>query len=169
MRFADFPPNLRPALDELKEYMSSHESFDDFLAIVQTGTDDYHRHRNAERVLTILRNLSIQQIEDRTKALEKARRRGTTYHYRQKSAILEQELATLKNRNLRLQQYKDALVAFLLYRAENHVLDEPLTWTVGQDVPQIPKRSSLPTHSSPKFEIPAEFLCPISAELMEGT
>lgn len=157
----------RPALDELKEFLTSHESFDDFLAITQTGTDDYHRHKNAEKVLSILRGLAQQQIEEKAKALENAQRRETSYYYRQKAAGIERDLATLKNRSLRLQQYKDALVAFLLYRAENRVLDDPLTWSIGEDVPQIPKKSRVPSSNTPKFEIPAEFLCPISTEPME--
>jgi uncharacterized protein YegL len=157
----------RPALDELKEYLSSHESFDDFLAITQAGTDEYHRHRNSAKVLDILRALTQRQVEEKTKALDNARRRGTMYSYRQQSDAIQRDLATLKNRNIRLLQYKDALVAFLLYRADNRVLDEPLIWTVGQDVPQVSTKSTLPSHNVPKLEIPTDFLCPISAELME--
>ena len=146
-----------------------HESFDDFLAIIQTGTDDYHRHRNTEKVLKILNALSEQQMQDQIKVLADARLRSTSYYNQQRSTALEKELATLKNRILQVQRYNEALIAFLLYRAENCVLDEPLTWAIGDGVPQSRKESCVPNQNDSKFEIPAGFLCPISTELMEGT
>jgi hypothetical protein len=51
---AENPAYHLPNSDELKEYLRSHESFDDCLAIVRTGRDDFQRRLNAEKVLKIL-------------------------------------------------------------------------------------------------------------------
>ena len=126
------------------------------LAIVRTGTEDFHRTRNAEKVLDILRGLAKQQVQFKTKELEGFKNRATSYYYRQRASTAEREMATLKNRVLRLQQYTDALVAFLLYRADNSQLDGLLTWTVGETaIPKIPKKT-VHVHNGPTFEIPAE-------------
>lgn len=59
-----------PGPDELKEYIRSHESYDDFIAIVGTGKDDYHRRQNAKKVFEILKQLHDQRIESKRKQLE---------------------------------------------------------------------------------------------------
>jgi hypothetical protein len=54
-----------------------------------------------------------------------------------------------------------------VYRAENRNLNEPLTWTVGQDVPEVSPTSHTPSSENPEFNIPHELLCPISTDLVE--
>ncbi|KAF2114818.1 hypothetical protein BDV96DRAFT_575954 [Lophiotrema nucula] len=158
----------RLALDELKTFLAQHESFDDMIGIVLTGTDAFRRQKNAEKVLQILRQLADQAIDSKSKELDNMRRRATNYLYRRQAESLESDLAALKNRSIRLQQYQDGLCAFLLYRADNATssVTEPLTWTVGATMPQVPKKAQMIQHFA-NFEIPAEFLCPISTELME--
>lgn len=51
---AENPAYHLPDSDELKEYLRAHESFDDCLAIVRTGEDDYQRRLNAGKVLQVL-------------------------------------------------------------------------------------------------------------------
>ncbi|KAJ4303176.1 hypothetical protein N0V90_002069 [Kalmusia sp. IMI 367209] len=156
----------RPALDELREYLSQHESFDDMLAITQSGYNEFQRSENAAEVLEVLRLLLQQNINSKEKELE-IRRGLTNHHRRHFMQNIERDLANLKNRTIRLSQYRDALIAFLLYRADNRVLDQVMTWTVGDEVPRIPKSSVLPRSDASKFEIPMDYLCPISTDLME--
>ncbi|KAF2789615.1 hypothetical protein K505DRAFT_341133 [Melanomma pulvis-pyrius CBS 109.77] len=157
----------QPTLTELKEFLATHESFPDMLAIVRSGNDDFHRTEIAGKVLQLLRGLAKQQIQLKKQELEDVRHRATQFFYRQKAQNITRDVATLTNRLLRLKQYNNLLQAFLLYRAENDKLDEPLTWTVGQTtVPRILKKTDVSYHNL-NFEIPQDYLCPISAELME--
>lgn len=54
----------RPALDELKEYLAEHESFEDMLAITQSGIGESHQAMNAVQALEILRLLLSRQVCD---------------------------------------------------------------------------------------------------------
>ena len=158
----------RPALNEMKAYLVEHESFGDMLAIVRSGTYNVNRQDHAEWILKILRILAEKEAEHMAEELENTRRRATSYFYRQKAERMEGELATLKNRSIRLQQYSEALSTFLLYRADNTSAEtsEPLTWTVGSEIPKVRKTSSI-SQDDLDFNVPAEYLCPISAEIME--
>lgn len=156
----------RPILDDMKAFLSTHESFVDMLAIVRCGTTESHREINAEKVMTILRGLAEQEIQAKAKELENIRLRGTNYYYRRQAENIERDLAILKNRSIRLHQYKDALAAFLIYRAENASIDDVLVWNIsdGNTVPQVPKQADA-FYDLPEFEIPRDYLCPISSEI----
>ncbi|ORX96291.1 hypothetical protein BCR34DRAFT_619726 [Clohesyomyces aquaticus] len=161
------PAVERPALDELKTFLLEHESFCDMMAIIRSGEDDEERQENAAKVLKLLRDMADAEIKHKTKNLESTRRRATQRYYRQEADRIEQEISTLKNRCIRMSKYEDALCAWLLYRCEHEsAFDEPLTWTPGAAIPSVPKKTSVPQLSQ-DYEIPNEYLCPISSELME--
>ena len=154
-----------PDSDELKEYLKSHESYDDFLAIVNTGKDDYHRRQNAEKVLQILQQLHEQQIDCKRKELEGFRQRASQQWFRNQSERINREMNVLINRSLRLQKYKNLLCAWLIACLGNASASDPLLWTPGDIMPKLYK--SLPPTDSPKFEVPREFYCPISNDVMQ--
>ncbi|KAF2463700.1 uncharacterized protein BDR25DRAFT_245013 [Lindgomyces ingoldianus] len=161
------PAFERPALDELKTYLSEHESFGDMLAIIRSAPDDFLCHKNAEKVLELLRDLANEEMKKKSKNLEDTRRQATRRHYRQQADRIEQDLATLKNRSVRMETYKNALLAWLLYRAEHESnFHEPLTWTLGQAIPSVPKKSTA-IYDGPDFDTPNDYICPISSELMD--
>lgn len=138
------------------------------LAIVHTGTDDFLRHKNAQKVLKILRQLYEQEIQAKTEALNSSRLRSTERWFRQEADRIERQINILKDRSIQLCQYEDLLSAFLLYRSENaSTLDAPLTWTagIGHSVPTLARTTHVP-HDTPKFTIPHHLLCPISTEIM---
>lgn len=149
------------------EYLLGHSSFEDMLAIVRTGLSDEHRLQNALKVLNILGQLDQQQITAKTDELDAARRMATSSYYRARLTSSQLELSALSNRLVRMQRFADPLCAFLAYRAENAgSLPEPQTWRPGAAVPSFAGHQPTP-YTGPTFEIPAEFLCPISGELME--
>jgi hypothetical protein len=154
-----------PGPDELKEYIRYHESYDDFLAIVGTGKDDYNRRQNAEKVFEILRQLHDQQIRVKQKELERLRQRVSQWYYRDRSENIDREINVLNNRSLRLQKYKSLLCAWLIACLGNVSVPDPLTWRPGEVIPQVYK--TLPTMESPKFEVPREYYCPISNDVMQ--
>jgi hypothetical protein len=154
-----------PGIDALKDYMKSHESYDDFLAIISTGKDDYHRRRNAEKVLEILKQLHDQQIDAKRKELEGLRQLASLWYYRTQSESIDCEINILNNRSLRLQKYKNLLCVWLIACLGNASASDPLVWTPGDVMPKLYK--SLPPTGSPEFELPRDFYCPISNDVME--
>ncbi|KAF2866573.1 hypothetical protein BDV95DRAFT_203345 [Massariosphaeria phaeospora] len=158
-----------PSLIDLQIFLNKHESWEDFLAIISTGTSDFHRQSNADKVLEVLCRLERRKVEERTQSLEATRRSGTAYTYHRVAIDLEREVGTLKNRVIRLEHLKDLLCVYLVDhagKAENLEDSVPLTWVLGDPIPQVPKKVSI-VHKSPKFKVPAEYICPITGELME--
>ena len=137
------------------------------VAIVRSGISERYRQQNASKVLKLLAQLDQQQITAKTKELEAARRRATSYYYRAQVTASERELTTLSNRLARMERFADALCVFLTYRAEHtEYLPEPETWRPGAATPSTTTQRPA-TYNSPTYEIPTELLCPISGELME--
>jgi hypothetical protein len=153
-----------PDIDGLKEYIKSHESYDDFLAIIGRGKDDYHRRQNAEKVFEILKQLHDQRIDVKWKKLERLRQRASQWYYRSQSEELDHEINTLNNRSLRLQKYKSLLCAWLIACLGDTRASDPLMWKPGDIMPTLYK--TLPPTDSPTFEVPREYYCPISNDLM---
>ncbi|KAF1351667.1 hypothetical protein EJ07DRAFT_168877 [Lizonia empirigonia] len=152
------PGGERLALDELKEYLLGHSSFEDMLAIVRAGIPKQGCLQNAHKVLNILGQLDQQQIAAKTDELEVLK---------QKTTSSPSELSALSNRLLRMERFADSLCAFLTHRAENAgSLPEPQSWRPGAAAPLFAGQQSAP-YTGPKFQIPTEFLCPISSEIME--
>jgi len=157
-----------PDSDELREYLRSHESFDDFLAIVRTGKDDFQRRLNAEKVLKILQQLDTLQIEAKTKELERLRLRSTHYLYRTQVDNIERDLNTVKNRYMRLKHYTTLLCAWLLTcLGEDESRPDPLLWEPGDSMPEVLKALYQDGQTGPKFEILRDLCCHISSDIMD--
>ncbi|KAI4936692.1 hypothetical protein J4E86_011309 [Alternaria arbusti] len=155
-----------PEPDELKEYLRSHESYDDFLAIVNTGKDDYHRRQNAEKVLQILQQLHEQQIDSKREELGKLRQQASQQWLRNRSEHIDREINVLSNRSLRLQKYKSLLCAWLIACLGNTLVSDPLTWKPGDIIPNVYKE--IQATDQPRFEVPREYCCPISNDVMQN-
>lgn len=157
-----------PTPDELKEYLKAHESYDDFLAIVNTGRDDFHRRLNAEKVMLILQQVHEQEIKAKSKELEALRQQNSHYAFRTLSIPLNRALNTLRNLESRLQKHKTLLCAwFLTCLDHGSPRPNPLAWTPGDDIPKVYKTVQKSDSPSRFFEIPREYCCHISNELME--
>ncbi|KAF2012520.1 hypothetical protein BU24DRAFT_484177 [Aaosphaeria arxii CBS 175.79] len=153
----------RPSLDEMKGFLSSHESFSDMLAIVQTGVTSSKRQLNAEEILKLLDGLAREQIMAESEELRHLHDTGINQRQRRKTEELESSLAALKNRVIRLRMYRDALSAFLVYRSEHSIVAEPMPPLAGE----APGSSSVSHfHNCPHFDIPTEMTCPITSDLM---
>lgn len=149
----------------MKEYLKTHESYDDFLAIVSTGKDDYHRRQNAEKVLEILQQLQRQQMKVKQKELEGLRQRASQWYFRNEAEKINREVNILSNRSLRLEKYKNLLCVWLIACVGNSSAPDPLTWKPGDTVPTVYKQ--VPPRDGPKFDIPRDFCCQISNEVMQ--
>ncbi|KAH5067630.1 peptidylprolyl isomerase [Parastagonospora nodorum] len=163
------PTHHLPDVDELKEYLKTHESFDDFLTIIRAGHIDYQRRLNAEKVLQIIQHIDALQIEAKTKELEKPRNRTTHYLYRMQVYNLELGLNTPINRSLRLKTCKSLISARLLTcLGPEGASAYPLVWRPGEPIPKLPKRLKEQAGTNvPKFQTPREYCCHISSEIME--
>lgn len=155
-----------PDSDELKEYLKSHESYDDFLTIVNTCKDDYHRRQNAEKVLQIVQQLHEQQIDSKWEEAEGLRQRASQQWFRNRSELIDREMSVLSNRSLRLQKYKSLLCAWLIVCLGNTFVSDPLTWKPGDIIPNVYK--VLPAIDQPGFEVPREYCYPISNDVMQN-
>jgi hypothetical protein len=166
---AEDPAFPRPDSDELKEHLKSHESYDDFLAIIRTGKDDYQRRRNAEKVLEILQQLDDQQTEAKSDKLETLKRRASLYVLRTQADKIERELGILKNRYLGLRKYRNLLLAWFLNTVSNltGISSDPLAWRPGDAVPAALKTLEFHANTEPKFEMPRQYCCHISSGVME--
>jgi hypothetical protein len=166
---AEDPAFPRPDSDELKEYLKALESYDDFLAIIRTGESDFQRRRNAEKVLEILQQIDDQRIKERSQKLESLKQEASHYHVRTQADEIEQELGVLKNRCLGLQNYRSLLLAWFLTSVVDHggASSDPLTWRPGDAIPTVPMALDPPMYTGPAFEIPREYCCHISSEVME--
>lgn len=157
--------NERLTLDELQEFLLAHESFDDFLAIIIACRTSTQKYANARKVLKILRQLDEQLIVSKSKELENARNRGSSYHFRMVATDLQRDLTALINRCQRMDRFNDSLCEFLVYRADNAgVLPDIMPWSLGQPVPRVSRQN---VYQGPIFDLPHELLCPISGEIME--
>lgn len=180
---AEYPGSERLTLEELKgisiwlkrtktmltetEYLLGHSSFDDMLAIVRAGIGDHQRAQNASKVLKILGQLDRQRIAAVSEKLEWYRQSATSIYYRMGAIASERDLTTLSNRFARMERSTDSLCAFLVYRAENAgSLPDPLVWRPGAAAPTA-RVESTSIYRVPRFEVPAELLCPISSDLMD--
>jgi hypothetical protein len=107
------PAYPRPDSDELKEHLKAHKSYNDFLAIIRTGKDDYQRRRNAEKVLEVLQQLGDQEIKVKSERLKNLKCHASLYVFRTQADKIKQGLGILKNKCLSLQKYKSLLAWFL--------------------------------------------------------
>ncbi|OCL07298.1 hypothetical protein AOQ84DRAFT_342003 [Glonium stellatum] len=160
-------------LDELKASLGESDSFSDMLSIVKFGATTLIRRRNAEKVVKIMDGLTSQELKGLTTQLEKLKVNSTRHRYRTQAESLAGRIAKLKDLKAHFNRRGDieALCDFLVYRAENsEILDEPLTWRIGDAVPRVPKAVPDTTSSAlarVKYSMPPEYLCPISQELLE--
>jgi hypothetical protein len=154
----------------MKSSISEHESFTVMLYIVH-DTMSSRRRDVASKLLVVLSGLASQQLSKSLQRLEFLKQHVTIAHYRVQAANCESEITKLKTFTAGLDVHKQAVIDFLIYRASNmEAFDEEWTWTLGSDIPKIPKKLSDTSSNhmlQERFSIPDNFLCPISREVMD--
>jgi hypothetical protein len=66
-----------------------------------------------------------------------------------------------------MERFAESLCEFLSYHAENcTTIQDLVSWQPGDVVPVTATQKSTP-YAGPTFELPVEFTCPISSDLME--
>ena len=149
--------------------ITEHESFDDMVIIVHDALLS-KRQEAASKVLGILSGLASQELSSRLLRLDELKTRVTTAYYRRQVTDCEADITKLKTFIAGLNAHKQGICDFLLYRAANSILlDEQLFWKIGDPIPQVPKKTSdvrSNALSEEEFAIPANYLCPISREVM---
>ncbi|KAL6704640.1 hypothetical protein ACN47E_008037 [Coniothyrium glycines] len=157
-----------PDLDDLKEYLRTHESYEDFLAIVGTGDKRKSRVRNANVVMNILDQLHRQQVNNKLEELKTTQLHATRYLYRRRLDNINQELGVLNNRFSRMQKHRDKLCAWLVATTStDFTASDPLVWRPGDAIPQLYRPSQPNSTPQEQFEIPLDYCCPISSEIMD--
>lgn len=66
-----------------------------------------------------------------------------------------------------MKRFNNSLVAFLVYRAENAgSIPDIQTWRPGAPIPRASRKEAV-YFDGPTFNVPVEYLCPISSEMMQ--
>lgn len=119
-----------------------------------------------DKVLEILDGLLSWELSYRLAEIQSLRGRATRGYLQDVDADNEAKITRLNSLIAGIHAHKRAISDFLLFRAANRaVLEESWTWTVGQAVPT--GRNSTSTADVLIEEIPHQFRCPISHELLE--
>jgi len=152
--------------EDVKEELCKHESFTDMIAIVAASPESQRQHA-ATRVLAILNNITANQLSHQMKKVARLRQQ-----FRYGPAIIlnqrTQEVKSRKSFYAGLRTHEQQVKDFLVYRSMAFTPSSVRwTWSVGDDVPTSSAShfniSALPDHVT---EIPDEFRCPISHDVM---
>ncbi|KAG8158916.1 hypothetical protein KVR01_011359 [Diaporthe batatas] len=157
------------SLEESKEGLMAHNSFEDMIAIV-AKTSGQSKDRMAREVLSLFACLLCLEINAKEDNLERARRSvSSRYVWHTAIHTLESELGELKAFGASLKANEEALAQFLMFRAS--FLDlEAVTrwnWSFGDPVPLVSRPRGLPVLPERITDVPSHLKCPISHALME--
>ena len=149
--------------------LASHESFEDMIGTIQ-AVNSRMQATVANHLLRMWSEITSADLKASLKHLEFLEQRLSQYHYQRELRSRESHHIELKTLLVGINAHKQSLCDFLLYRAANsESLDDQWRWDFGDAIPKMPKVSSdnEPNNELAEFQIPDEFLCAISRELMD--
>lgn len=158
-------------LEDVKEQLLKHESFDDMVAMVAEAS---RRQRAAATdVVVLLCTMIGHEILQTSKQIEKCRERSRfSRRVQQELSHLETVADRLKLTFAGLKTHGDATCDFLMFRASNLTsasLSRKWQWTLSEEsMPTARSAAShIPTLPADVTEVPDELRCPVSHSLME--
>lgn len=156
------------SLEESKDSLLAHESFEDMLAIIAT-TSERRKDWMTRRVLALLTSLLCSKINKQEKALETERGSAFGPVWRTRISGLESDLQATKAFRASLKVHEEALTQFLRFRSSRLDLEaaQRWTWSLGDPVPADSESTMIPMLPYDITEVPRHLRCPISHKLME--
>ena len=152
--------------EDVKEQLCKHESFTDMVAII-AASPDWLRQNAARSVLTILNNITANQLSHQMKEVARLRQQfrygpATTLNQR------TQEVKRQKTFYAGLRTHEQLIKNFLVYRAAVFTPNSARwTWSPGDDVPSSStSHFNIPALLDELTEIPDEIRCPVSHKVM---
>ena len=163
LRVAQIAALVTP-LDDVKDWIENHESFDDVLRIIQQ-VDEYAQRTVAKKLITAMSEHAGSRLRH-TKDASNNRDQYTQWW--RNDAVHEQnrsEIEAMEKFIANLHHHQTAIADWLMYRSRM-LDDEPeWEWYAGQPVPGM----AIPTvfaSDELRLSIPDEYLCAISHELL---
>ena len=155
-------------LDDMKEWLSSYESFEDLLAMVKTT--QWQKRTLASKILDFLSILTTREISEVAKELVKARSWASRIYLTDSLRPTEVRADNLRRVIGGLSNYQDALCDFLIFKSEGWSGDASFTWKYGDKIPQDETVNTGDNQVIDFFDqltIPDDLLCPISHVVFE--
>jgi ubiquitin-protein ligase len=156
------------SLDDVKEWLSSHESFEDMGAIV-ASVQSYRERVVAEEVVDFVSLLTSRELLERSRQRAKLRTWATRIYVADTGPGFELQVSALRRLLSGLNVYKAELVDLIILKALSWTEKEEFPWTFGRPIPDMRSPSSV-IESFDVTEhpnIPHEIVCPISHTVFE--
>jgi ubiquitin-protein ligase/Mg-chelatase subunit ChlD len=155
-------------LDDMKNWLADHESFEDMVAIVASACG-YDKRAAAEEVLDFASMLTSRELVAKGKKFVTTRSWATRSYMAGSIAPLDLQVGSLRRLLGGLNIYRPALCDFLLFKAQSLTEVEDFNWTYGEPIPRTETASSLAAilQVADGFSIPPEIVCPISQAVFE--
>jgi hypothetical protein len=133
------PTSVSTPLEEAKEELAAHESFQDIVQTVKE-TPKYLQESIATDMLVLLINVTLKDVRNQQETVANQRRRTWALGHAVLS-LAEQRLAVLKKTLIGLIRHKAVLTDFIIFRARS---DTSFTlqnwyWNIGDRVPTTGK------------------------------
>jgi ubiquitin-protein ligase len=156
------------SLEDVKEWLTDHESFDDMLAIV-ASTSSYRKRAMAEEVLEFATLLASRELRGKSKEYSDMRSWATRLFLLNGLAGYELRMVAIRKVIGGLNFHKAALCDFIIFKAQGSKVGQSFTWTYGQPIPST--ESGSPPASvfemTEESSIPSDIICPISQAVFE--
>jgi len=156
------------SLDDVKEWLSSHESFEDMVAIV--ASVDAHRKRVvAEEVVEFVSLLTSRELLERGRQRAILRTWATRTYVADTAPGFELQLGSLRRLLSGLYVHKAPLVDLIVLKALGWTEKEKFPWTYGEPIPDMSSSSSViqSLDVTGHLNTPPEIVCPISHAVFE--
>lgn len=125
------PTAISTPLEEIKEELAAHESFEDIVLTVKE-TPEYRQGSIATNLLVLLINVMLKSVRGQQESVDHQRRRAWAIGSAQID-VAQERLRDLKKTLIGLIRHKEVLTDFLVFRARSDATHfaQNLYWTIG--------------------------------------
>jgi ubiquitin-protein ligase/uncharacterized protein YegL len=156
------------SLEDIKEELCEHESFDDIVQTVKV-TRSSKQARMALDLLDQLLELKECELRHWREKLSELRRRIFWSSRRAEQTRCEEKISSIRKSIVETSFHKQALADFIVFRAGyrgERATNSPWYWLQGDTIPAGPNLSNITYLSTNlNLEVPEDYLCPMTHEL----
>lgn len=157
---------LAAQLDEVKEWITEHESFDDILRIIQKIYST-NQASVARLLLAVLAEHASKALKEESQKLANANRYTWAYRHDPARELSNLKVESLKKFIVNLSHHETSIIDWLVFRSRMLIGDDNgWEWSLGQPVPGFSDVAPVFASDAMNLALPDEYLCAISYELM---
>ncbi|KAK8209080.1 hypothetical protein M8818_003775 [Zalaria obscura] len=157
-------------LDDTKEMLCSHETFDDMLSAVSQAQSGPSRRQLAVHLIEVLGKLLEVDFAEAAEELEQFQQSNTWGYRHHARTDMQTKVDRLQRFIAGLRTHEQALVDFIRFRATNvTLLNERWSWNIGDPLPGSDHAAQplMPALPPELVELPStDYRCPISYDLL---